>query len=280
VSGALVALRAVGLSTVQDEGRPGRMHEGVPPGGALVPEWLARANAAVDNAHGEAGIEVLGAATFSARGRVEVAADDGGRRVLEDGEAIAVECGRARVRYLAVRGGLDVPRVLGGRGTLLAAKLGGHEGRALRRGDVLAVGAAPPTAAVSARAVSLDLPAFDLEAPIRVVRGPDADAAPFDRLLSSLLTIDPRSDRVGVRLAGFAPSAAHEPRAADVSSPMVRGAVQLPPDGVPIVLGPDHPTTGGYPVVAIVLRGDQGRIAALPIGHRVRLVADRFVAKP
>jgi allophanate hydrolase subunit 2 len=55
---------------------------------------------------------------------------------------------------------------------------------------------------------------------------------------------------------------------------MVQGAIQLPPDGVPIVLGPDHPTTGGYPVVAVVVRRDQGRLLALPIGSAVRLVAN------
>src|SRR5579884_672456 len=132
-----------GLAAVQDGGRPGRMHEGVPPGGALVPELLARANLAVGNGPTDAAIEVFGALTVAARAPVVVATDDGLARPLAPGEPWTVACGRARVRYLAVRGGLDVPLVLGGRGTLLVAGIGGHEGRPLRRGDALRVPAAP-----------------------------------------------------------------------------------------------------------------------------------------
>jgi allophanate hydrolase subunit 2 len=117
-------------------------------------------------------------------------------------------------------------------------------------------------------------PAPDVLAPLRVVPGPDLDrvgADVFERLVSSPFTVDPRSDRVGVRLAG--PPLGRPVADAGVSAPMVRGAIQLPPDGVPIVLGPDHPTTGGYPVIGTVVRADQGRIAALRVGAHVRLVA-------
>jgi allophanate hydrolase subunit 2 len=242
------------------------MHEGVPVGGALVPELLARANVAVDNAWDETAIEVLGSIAIAATGPLVVGSDAGDTRVLGDGETWSVDCQGARVRYLAVRGGIDVPRVLGGRGTLLSARLGGHEGRPLRRGDVLTAGSAPP--------VSTQAPvAPDALAPFRLVPGPDLDrVAPdvLERLVASRFTIDPRSDRVGVRLAG-APLG--RPTAdAGVSAPMVRGAIQLPPDGVPIVLGPDHPTTGGYPVIGTVVSADQGRLAALGVGARVRLV--------
>jgi biotin-dependent carboxylase-like uncharacterized protein len=265
---ALVVTRVLGLATVQDGGRPGRMHEGVPPGGPLVPELLARANAAVDNAHGAAAIEILGAVSIAARGGVVVVASEGDAAVrLDDGATWTVECREARVRYLAVRGGLDVPAVLGGRGTLLTAGIGGWEGRALRRADAL-----PAGDALAEHEPAPDPP--DLVAPIRVIAGPDLDRVGpdvFSSLMSQALTVDPRSDRVGVRLAG-----AQLGRAlADVgvSGPMVRGAIQLPPDGVPIVLGPDHPTMGGYPVIATVVRADQGRIAALPVGAAVRFVA-------
>lgn len=115
---------------------------------------------------------------------------------------------------------------------------------------------------------------------IRILPGPDAGDGGFERLLASRLTIDPRSNRVGIRLAGFAAPPTGATQASDVSSPMVRGAIQLPPDGVPIVLGPDHPTTGGYPVVAFVISCDQARLAARPVGGRVQLVDVRFVEKP
>jgi allophanate hydrolase subunit 2 len=243
------------------------MHQGVPPGGALVPALLARANAAVDNPVGEAAIETFGSVTVVAGGPIRVGRDDGTSVELRDGDACTVACGGTRVAYLAVRGGLDVPSVLGGRGTLLVAGLGGFEGRALRAGDVLRAGGVAP------RRVPLP-PGLDRGAPIAVIAGPDLDLLPpgtFVRLLSATFRVDARSDRVGVRLDG--PRLARTPVDTGASRPMIQGAIQLPPDGMPIVLGPDHPTTGGYPVVATVALRDQGRLLALPIGSAVRLVA-------
>ncbi len=206
-----------GLATVQDAGRPGRMHEGIPPGGALVPALLARANAGAHNAHGEAAVEVLGALTIVSRIPLVFASDDCMAHPLRAGETWTLACGRARVVYLAVRGGVDVPRVLGGRSTLLVARLGGHEGRPLRRGDVLRAGDAPARK-------DAPPPAPDLHAPVRV-------------------------------------------------APMVRGAIQVPASGEAIVLGPDHPTTGGYPVLATVVREDIGGLLGRAAGASVRFAA-------
>lgn len=249
-----------GIALVQDAGRAGHMHEGVPPGGALVPELLARANAAVRNALGETAIELFGSMTIVARGSSAclIATDSGVARTCSDGESFACGSDGGRVCYVAVRGGIDVAPVLGGRGTLVVARLGGHEGRALRRGDVLRIGRSPPHDPQQQRAP--DRP--DATRPIRVVPGPDLDRFPpsaLDVLLSSTFTVDPRSDRVGLRLAGpriprLGPDDAP-------SAPMVRGAIQVPASGQPIVLGPDHPTTGGYPVLATVVRGDFGALA-------------------
>jgi biotin-dependent carboxylase-like uncharacterized protein len=262
----LEVMAATGLATVQDAGRPGFMHQGVPPGGALVPELLGAANAAVSNARDAAAVEVFGEITLSARGTVELACDGGERRALRDGESWTVRSGKARVAYVAVRGGLGVPRVLGGRGTLLVAGLGGHEGRALRRGDVLNVDDAAPVDGVAG------VP-LDLSGPIRLVLGPDAfPDGGLEALLASPFVVDARSDRTGVRLVG--PAIAAPPRDdAAPSAPMARGAIQVPPSGQPIILGPDHPTTGGYPVIAVVVSADFGRLAARPIGSTVRFVA-------
>jgi 5-oxoprolinase (ATP-hydrolysing) subunit C len=255
-----------GLATVQDRGRAGHMHEGVPPGGALVPEMLSRANAAARNASGEAAIEAFGAIAIVARCEILVASDEGETRFLRKGETYVPGGRKTPVRYVAVRGGIDVPIVLGGRGTLLVARLGGHEGRPLRRGDVLPVGtASPEDGSVS--------PPIDTEAPVRVVLGPDLgrfDQRAIDTFLASSFTIDVRSDRVGARLRG--PRLVSEPDPAALSAPMVRGAIQVPPSGEPIVLGPDHPTTGGYPVIATVIRPHLGLLAARPIGAAVRFV--------
>jgi 5-oxoprolinase (ATP-hydrolysing) subunit C len=257
----------VGLATVQDAGRAGHMHEGVPPGGAMVPEMLWRANAALGNAPGEAAIEVFGAITVVARERVVVASDDGRPGALEAGETCRLVGEKTSVRYLGVRGGIDVPRVLGGKGTLVVAGLGGHEGRPLRRGDVLRVGMA---AEVDAGAI----PALALETAVRVVLGPDIDrfeAGAIDTLLASTFTIDARSNRVGTRLVGPPLRGHHDPAA--LSAPMIRGAIQVPPSGELIVLGPDHPTTGGYPVIATVTREHLGSLAARPVGAAVRFLA-------
>jgi biotin-dependent carboxylase-like uncharacterized protein len=253
-----------GLAAVQDGGRAGRMHQGVPPGGALVPELLARANAAARNAPGEAGVEVFGALTIVARDPACVAGDDCVARDLGAGESWSVTTAGARVRYLAVRGGIDVPIVQGGRGTLLVAGFGGVEGRFLRRGDRLFVrrgasfAAAPP-------------PLPDPSRSIRVVAGPDGDrfdAAALDLLLRNEFKVSSRSDRVGVRLAG--PALPRLDSDYGDSMPMVRGAIQVPASGEPIVLGPDHPTTGGYPVLATVVHADVGALMARPVGGSLR----------
>jgi allophanate hydrolase subunit 2 len=264
-----------GFATVQDGGRPGHMHEGVPPGGALVPELLARANDAVGNAHGEAGIELVGAMALVADARLEVATCDGEARVLEAGDALEIApVGRdgACVRYVAVRGGIDVPRVLGGHGTLVVAALGGHEGRPLRKGDRLRVGHAP--------ALRMRSPCPpDLLGPIEVVLGPDEDRfhpGARDALLGGPFVVQPRRDRMGMRLAG--PLLERADRDAGFSAPMVRGAIQVPassPARGPheiIVLGPDHPTTGGYPVLATVVGASLGSLFARPVGFPVRFV--------
>jgi KipI family sensor histidine kinase inhibitor len=259
---------ATGLATIQDGGRPGYMHQGVPPGGPLVPELLSRANAAVSDAPGEAAIEALGAITIVARGAILVASDDGHTLALQSGETFSLAGGPSAVRYLAVRGGIDVPLVLGGRGTLVVARLGGHEGRPLRRGDLLRVAAAP----LDVRAIPSPI---DASAPVQVVLGPDLDRFSehaIEHLFGSTFTIDARSDRVGARLKGPPLTSATDP--ASPSAPMVRGAIQVPPSGEPIVLGPDHPTTGGYPVIATVVRRCLGSVAARHTGAPIRFVID------
>jgi 5-oxoprolinase (ATP-hydrolysing) subunit C len=255
-----------GLATVQDGGRFGRMHQGVPPGGALVPALLARANHGAHNGTTCAAIELAGSLTIVARSPVRLGTDDGAGLRLEAGRTWTLACGAARVRYVAIRGGIDVPEVLGGRGTLLVARLGGLDGRPLRKGDVLC----------GADADSVDTqmpPAPGLDAPVRVVPGPDLDSFErdtLDALLSATFRISARSDRIGTRLEGPALRRVGEDSA--ISAPMVRGAIQVPASGEPIVLGPDHPTMGGYPVLATVRSADLGVLMARPFGAEVRFV--------
>ena len=253
-----------GLATVQDRGRPGRMNEGVPPGGPLVPELMARANAAVRNGHGEASIELFGSLRVVAREGTALATDEGTPHDLAPGETLTLRGEGARVRYVAVRGGIHVPKVLGGRGTFLVARFGGLDGRPLRRGDVLRVGHAPAHD-------DPPPPAPNAGASISVVLGPDRDRFEprlFNVLLSSTFVVAAASDRVGMRLTG--PAFTGLADAGAPSAPMVRGAIQVTPSGGLIVLGPDHPTMGGYPVIAAVVRRHWGWLAARTRGEPVR----------
>ena len=226
-----------------------------------------QANLAVGNAPGAAAIEVWGHIELRNCGDAPLQLFEGARVVMVM-PGHGVLCGASPsegVRYVAVEGGVDVPLVLGGRGTLPVARLGGHEGRALRRGDVLPVAEGSGTLGH----MNPGPPGFEPGpgGPIRFVPLPEAHAADIEALAAAPFRISPTSDRVGTRLTGRSISSG----ARGASAPMVRGAIQLPPSGEPIVLGPDHPTTGGYPVLGVVIRADQGRLGARPIGADVQL---------
>lgn len=231
--------RAQGVALLVDGGRPGRMHEGIAPGGPLVRAWLARANARAGNAPDACGLELYGSFEVTARGgTVEV---DG--LALADGEPRRVASGPGRVAYLAVRGGIA------GRGFRRGVDA------PLRRGAGLAVGTAERS---EARAP--ELPVLDA---IPLWPGPDGDVLAHLRDLR----VGAASDRTGVRLEGYAGPLVKAP-ADRPSIPMLVGAMELTPSG-PIVLGPDHPTTGGYPVVGVVPSAALDAFFARPVGARV-----------
>jgi KipI family sensor histidine kinase inhibitor len=238
--------RVQGLALLVDHGRPGRMHEGIAPGGPLVRSAYRRANAAVGNAAGACAIELAGACEMVARGaRMRI-----GDVTLRDGERHTFTSGPdRRVVYLAVEGGLDAPIVLGSRTPILAAGIG----RPLRRGDRIAIGGA----------LLHDVAAADPSDEIEVVPGPDD--ADVD-LFAEPWRISSVSDRSGTRLEGQAltPSGLAGP-----STPMGCGAIELTPSG-PIVLGPDHPTTGGYPVIGVLRARSRDAFFARPLGSTVR----------
>ena len=256
---SVIVVRALGLVTVQDLGRPGRMHEAVPAGGALVPDRLIAANRRVQNPDDAPALEVLGQLVLRADGALEVATDTLAARGLAAGAELAVTSEPRRVTYVAVRGGIDAPLVLGGRGALLCAGLGGL----VRAGQRFA------TAGLPARAPA-PLPAEPAGGPIRIVAGPDADhfaAGALEALLSADYRVLPSSDRVGTRLDG---PALPRTAASEASRPMVIGAIEVPRDGKPIVLGPEHPTTGGYPIIAVVAHDELGRLFSIRLGGSVR----------
>jgi allophanate hydrolase subunit 1/allophanate hydrolase subunit 2 len=259
----LEVAKIAGLALFVDGGRPGRLRDGIPPGGPLVPSALARANHLAGNAGDACAIELTGAIELVAReGRLVVA--DGARRIeLAPGERFATESGpRTRVAYVAVAGGVDAPVVLGGRGALLSAGIG----RPLGRGDRLGVADAPAaTSTLEAQAPPPD------DGPIELVPGPDVvPGFSLAEVARAPLRISPASSRAGTRLEGYVPPEAAMAAMARPSAPMIEGAIELTPSGL-VVLGPDHPTTGGYPVVAVVAAVSRELFFSRPLGAAVKV---------
>lgn len=252
----IVIEHLAGFATIQDLGRPGRMHEGLAPGGALVPELLIETNRRAGNVDHAPALELTG----RLRIRCETAGTVFWNDLAWQGEPGAehqIESGRLRVVYLALRGGIAAPLVCGGRGTQLSAGIGA----ASRAGDRLVPG--EHATATPGRPTRLIGSAY----PFRVIAGPESIPGALEALMLADHRISPASNRVGTRLDG--PALPTAPGTGS-SRPMVRGAIELPPDGHPIVLGPEHPTTGGYPVIGVIATADQGWFFAQPIGARVR----------
>jgi KipI family sensor histidine kinase inhibitor len=260
---AVVLERTPPGTTIQDAGRPGLLSRGLPPSGPLDSEAFDAANVAVGNRPGAAALEIpLGELELRTRGSVLASIDGEPARLVQDGERLVVPAVGRAVRYLALRGGAGVPLVLGARATLPAARLGGLEGRPLRRGDAVPIGddRGLPAPGRSAALAEPPVPAvLDLDPGPHVARFPPGA---LEALVAGPWRVSRHADRVGTRLEG-----ARVPReGADLGlpAPMVRGAIQIATDGTPIVLGPDHPTTGGYPVLAVVRR------ASWPLAARLR----------
>jgi biotin-dependent carboxylase-like uncharacterized protein len=251
------------LTTVQDTGRPGLAHLGVPRSGALDPAAHRLANRLVGNPETAAVLETTldgvtvrfsGPAAVAVTGAVAPLRLDGRQagwgvpvlvrpgQVLDLGRAIfGIRC------YLAVSGGFSLPAVLGSVATDLLSGLGPAP---LVAGQIL------PAGATSADPPALDLapyeiPSRDVALPIH--RGPRDSwltNAGRSTLTSAAFTVTPASNRIGLRLAG--PPVGQATRAELPSEGLVWGAIQLLPDGNLVVFLADHPTTGGYPVVAVV----------------------------
>jgi len=266
----LVITRLAGLALFVDGSRRGRMHEGMPPGGPLVRRLLARANANAGNGPDACAIELTGMLEVEACGGTVHVADDSHAATLREGERFTLTSGKLRARYLTIGGGIDAPIIDGGRGALLPAGIS----RPLRRADTVASidpASVPPRAAPpSDRDGALAL-AIDLDTPIAILPGPDATPEALDRLHADDLAISTVSDRTGTRLAGAAPAL---PAGTRPSAPMIEGAIELTPSGF-VVLGPDHPTTGGYPVVALLRAHARDAFFAKPLGAKVRFNLDR-----
>ena len=278
-------LRAGLCDLVVDQGRPGYEHLGVPPGGAADPAALAVANRLVGNDAAAAGLELAytgPALRFPQGGTVAIsgacftATRSSGSGVkwnetlmLEPGEILDLGVARAGCRcWLAIGGGLEVPVVMGSRSTFLPAGFGGLQGRGLRHGDILRLGEVAATQRLL-RAVPPTDPSDNC---LHVVAGPQAglfEDSGLAAFFSGTYRVASASDRRGLRLIGTALSRVGTELP---SQGVLPGAVQVPPNGQPIILGWDGPVTGGYPVIAGVIRADWSRLAQLRPGDAVRFV--------
>jgi biotin-dependent carboxylase-like uncharacterized protein len=277
----IVVERPGALTTVQDLGRPGLAHLGVGRSGAADRASLRLANRLVGNEEAAACLEVtMGnlvlrfehAATVAltgARCPVRLAGrlhDMFAPVRVAAGATLALGTPARGIRtYLAVRGGLAVPPVLGSRSTDLLAGLGP---------EPLAAGTRLPVAGGHLPFPNVDVAPVAEPSPhpvLRVSRGPRDDwfaEDALERLCGDAYEVSPASDRVGLRLAGAALT--RKVTTELPSEGMVEGALQVPPDGQPVLFLADHPVTGGYPVVAVVEPVDVALAAQARPGDHLR----------
>ncbi|QGW25970.1 hypothetical protein GJR88_04525 [Dietzia sp. DQ12-45-1b] len=300
-----MVLRAGPAALVQDLGRPGRAALGVTSSGAADRAAAALALRCVGTDPGAAVLEVLlgglvlmtdapaVVAVTGARGLVVVTTSAGSRRTAAAGEVLrldagsTLEIGRPDVgvrTYVGVRGGIEVPPVLGSRSRDTLSGLGPPP---LEAGDVLAVGDAVVGPWADDWHASGGDPRLGAGSESRgrrprrlvldVIPGPRDDLFPPAawRVLAETGHVSAHADRVGVRIDPAGPV----PRSSTGEIPsegMVRGAVQIPADGAPVVFGPDHPVTGGYPVIGVLTSRSSDALSQLLPGAPVsfRRVSD------
>lgn len=297
MSGSITVVRAGAQTTVQDErGRQGYWDVGVPPSGAFDDLTLRLLNQALGNDESAAGLEsvIVGPVLVADvdrlvcfGGAVHAATIDdrpvrpGRPHLWRAGSVLDLGPldGPGLRGYLAVQGGLDVPRVLGSRSTFLLGGFGGHEGRALEDGDELPLGRLENLR----QPVEVSLPEMGHAWELRVVPGPHG--APdylspegVDAFFGATWTVDHRADRTGVRLLGPVPlwartdggeAGLHPSNLHDSAYPV--GGIMLSGD-IPVIVGVDGPSLGGFVVPAVVVEADRWKLGQLRPSDSVRLV--------
>jgi antagonist of KipI len=271
------------ITTVQDLGRTGFLGSGMPGGGAMDRLALRVANLLVGNPEGAAVLETtMAGPVLHFHSETLVAVCGAGFAGVPAWQPFVVKAGGilslAELEtgcrgYVAVAGGLVVPKVMGSASTYLRAGLGGHEGRALRKGDRLLAGPAIVVAQGQVDHWHISptvLPAYSTQPVVRVTRGAQWDWFTEEtqyKLFEARYSVLPKSDRMGLRLLG-AQLTLTAPREMK-SEAVAFGSIQVPPEGQPIVLMADRQTIGGYPKIADVISVDLPLLAQLRPGDRV-----------
>ena len=289
---SLEVLRTGPLALVQDAGRPGHAAVGVSPSGAADRGAFAAGaqlvgndpdrQAAIEFTLGGLSVRAIGSCTVALSGAECPATVDGApvpwatALPIVAGEVLTLGMPPTGLRsYLSVAGGIAVAPVLGSRSTDLLSGLGPSR---LTPGMVLPIGS--PT--VAGERSGAERPntsrrrrpePVEGAAELELLPGPRTDWLVDPAALAGTWTVSPDSNRVGVRLTGGVLARASSQVGVELpSEPLVRGAVQLPPSGQPVIFGADHPTTGGYPVVAVLTEAASDRLAQCRPGEEVLLV--------
>jgi len=280
------------LTTVQDLGRVGFGTLGVSPSGAADRVSLRLGNLLVGNAAGAAALEMTltgGSFAFPEGAVVALTGADlratlGGRtaemwtpHAVLPGAKLTLGPTKNFARgYLAVAGGIQVKPFLGSASTHLLSALGGFEGRALRKGDVLSLG--EPAKKIRKRRISLNvLQSLQPGRVLRVTEGPQGDQFPgevWERFLKATFRVTEESDRMGLRLEGS--SLAIPGGGKMITEGVCFGAIQVTPSGQPIVLSVEQQTTGGYPKIANVIGVDLHRLGQLRPRDEIRFERTSF----
>ncbi len=278
---ALSVVRPGMFTTVQDLGRWGFQSRGVPVSGAMDRFSHRLANRLIGNSDQAATLEVtlIGprirfeeATSFAVAGATfglmldAVAIEM--NRMIEARAGSVLRFGERQLgarSYIAIEGGVDVPKILGSRSTHVLTRMGGLDGRALRGGDrIRTVIGTSGEGQVTTAPRPFPVPPFQMPdggARLRVIPG---EQTLFERLASHRFRVSPRSDRMGYRLDGA--GVGHLPDGELISAAVVTGAVQVTPAGQPILLMADHATTGGYAIGATVITADVPVAAQLAPG--------------
>ena len=278
------------FTTIQDSGRYGYQQFGIPVSGALDTFAYRCANVLVGNQGNEAVLEisfmgprlkVLANAAVAVTGaEIPIFVNDRPQPMWASfnvcsGDVIGMRTARRGARaYLAVGGGLDVPEIMGSRSTYPAGKIGGLNGRSLARGDILRRG---PAEALNRIVVCLpehSRPQINSEITLRAIPGPQDDyfGQGLQVFFSSEFTVASKADRMGYRLEGPKIDMKEGVPRSIISEPSLSGAVQVPPDGQPIILLVEQ-TVGGYAKIATIISPDLDLVAQAKPGDKVRFTS-------
>ena len=293
-------------TTVQDLGRLGYGAQGVSPSGAADPISLRIGNRLLGNPANAAALEMTlmgGSFLFTEAAAVSLTGSDFGATLdgaavpnwvafrVTPGQTLKIAHTRTGARcYLCVQGGVVVPTLLGSASTHLLSGLGGVEGRALRKGDVVASGAphAPRLARVDPKRLNEVAPVrTQMEAPadlvLRVTAGPQASrftGSPTGAFYAGTYAVTEEANRTGIRLEG--PAIEDPSKSQMISEGVALGAIQIPAGGQPIILNVEQQTAGGYPKIANVISADLATLGQLRPRDKVRFelvsIADAIAA--